>query len=120
MTDVNTLKRALLSYYAPTGPERVGFVLEREIVEVPNVCQNPEEGFAVNPLDVILYTEEQKALATWHTHPGVSSNLSGEDFKTFKAYPQLAHFVVGKDGVRCYKYSTEKKTILEVLDNESI
>ena len=55
--------------WAPVGSERVGFILEDgELVEVENVCPEPEEGFEVRGEDLVEYAE--RAVASWHTHPG--------------------------------------------------
>jgi|HigsolmetaAR201D_1030396.scaffolds.fasta_scaffold33936_2 Predicted metal-dependent protease of the PAD1/JAB1 superfamily len=81
--------------------ERVGFILKNgEIVEVENVCPEPEEGFDVKGEDILKYGED--AYATWHTHPTSDCNLSMNDYETFLNWPELEHFIVGTDGVRRY------------------
>ena len=84
------------------GPlERVGFILKSgEIVEVPNVCAKPEEGFDVSGEDIVKYADT--SVATWHTHPGGNNNLSVSDFNTFLNWPELDHYIVGTNGVRRY------------------
>lgn len=81
--------------------ERVGFILPGdEIVEVENICEDPENGFDVAGADLLKYAEN--AIASWHTHPGQSANLSVEDLNAFRCWPQLAHYIIGTDGVRRY------------------
>lgn len=82
--------------------ERVGFLLppKGKVVEVENICSDPENGFEVSAEDLVKYGET--ALASWHTHPGASSNLSADDFVAFLNYPNMKHYVVGMDGVKCY------------------
>lgn len=94
------LEDMLKSFLAP-GPERVGFILDNgDIVEVPNISDKPNESFSVSTN--ILSTYEDRMVATWHTHPGGSSNLSVEDLDGFLAWPDQRHYVIGEDGVRCY------------------
>lgn len=80
----------------------MGFVLKgNKIVEVENICTKPEEGFLVAAADVKKYLDT--AIATWHTHPGKDANLSANDYQTFVNFPHWNHYIVGTDGVRCYK-----------------
>lgn len=91
----------LSDFYNDIGPERVGFIKNNgEIVEVENVAEDPESGFAVQTGQLIELDGQIKA--SWHTHPGQHSNLSMEDYYTFKAWPHLAHYILGQDGIRCY------------------
>lgn len=102
----------LSSLYNTEGPERVGFITkDNEIIEVPNVCQTPTEGFVVDTQDIIKYSEV--SIATWHTHPSASSNLSNEDDVLVKNWPHLLHYIIGKDGVRCFYYDDKKQATLE-------
>lgn len=80
--------------------ERVGFIVDDEIVEVKNIHPDPENGFQVSATDLKEYAE--RASATWHTHPGHTSNLSVEDYHTFLNWPGLRHFIIGTDGVSEY------------------
>lgn len=78
--------------------ERCGFILKTgEIVEVVNICSDPENGFDMQGADIIKFAPQ--ASATWHTHPGDDSNLSAGDFYTFLNWPELEHYIVGNDGV---------------------
>lgn len=97
--------------YTETGPERVGFILNcGDIVEVQNVAEDPELGFIVRPEDLLIY--EETAIATWHTHPGESANLSMDDYQGFMSWPHLNHYVIGNDGVRCF--SIKEGALVEV------
>jgi proteasome lid subunit RPN8/RPN11 len=94
--------KKLLKFYSDTGNERVGFILKSgRAVEVDNICNEPAYGFDVRVEDLEKY--EDRMVATWHTHPGGSSNLSADDFTTYLNWPHLSHYVVGKDGVRHFK-----------------
>lgn len=95
----------LLSFYTPTGPERVGFVLRSgEVVEVKNTAKDTDNAFAVSAEDLIAYEDEM--VATFHTHPSCTSNLSGEDYVAFRNWPSVKHFIIGSDGVACYSVTS--------------
>jgi proteasome lid subunit RPN8/RPN11 len=79
----------------------VGFILhDGKIVEVPNACDAPDEGFEVTEEALEKYLDQ--AQATWHTHPGASANLSVGDYHSFLNFPELKHYIVGEDGVMCF------------------
>ena len=81
--------------------EQAGFILKNgEIVEVENVCHDPENGFDVRPRDILRYASE--AQATWHTHPNGKANLSENDYETFSNWPELDHYIVAPGEVACY------------------
>jgi len=71
-----------------------------EIVEVENVCPDPKNGFDIAGADLIRYGTA--AIATWHTHPESGANLSVGDHESFLNYPDLAHYIIGNDGIRRY------------------
>lgn len=90
----------LIELYDPLV-ERVGFILKSgEVIEVQNICEKPEEGFDVSGEDIAKYGLD--AIATWHTHPNASNNLSMNDHEMFLNWPELSHYIVGTNGVRCY------------------
>jgi proteasome lid subunit RPN8/RPN11 len=103
-------RNLLLSKLQPEDQlEKVGFVLTNgSIVEVENICHDPENGFDVRGEDILKH--EDSAEATWHTHPGCDSNLSVGDHETFLGFPHLAHYIIGIDGIRCFK--VEKGRVL--------
>lgn len=106
----------LVDFYAPDGPERVGFILRSgEIVEVKNVSNDPLNAFAVEPEELIRLEDEM--VASWHTHPGVTSNLSGDDYAAFKSWPDLLHYIIGKGGVTCYSVTASGAVVKNETPN---
>ncbi len=100
---MNFDKELLRTYYQPDGPERVGFILfDGEIIEVDNICTDPENGFEVRGRDLVRYGSS--AYASWHTHPGkdYDANMTMDDHKSFLAYSKLRHFIIGSDRVAEY------------------
>lgn len=89
--------------------EHVGFVLEGgKVIEVENIAEDKSNGFDVSGEDIIKYAD--KAVASWHTHPGKSSNLSALDYETFLAWPNMDHYIIGNDGIT--KYVVEGDDVL--------
>lgn len=101
MSNVDSLLPSLLELYAPNGPERVGFITKKKVVEVENRHPDPELGFEVSLED--LEANLDKAWAIWHTQPGKTSQLSYEDYLGFLNFPDQLHIVIGLDGLRVYK-----------------
>jgi proteasome lid subunit RPN8/RPN11 len=92
--------------------ERCGLLLAgNSLVEVKNIANDPVMGYLMDPEEVLPYLTNSMIVGTWHTHPNGSAQLSGEDFKGFLAWPQLVHYVIGRDGVKCYK--VENGAVLE-------
>jgi len=86
----------------PNSPERGGFVLDDgTLLELPNRSDTPTEGAMLDIPDDQLHLIT-RAVATWHTHPGTTANLSVGDHETFVSWPALKHAIVGTDGVRWY------------------
>lgn len=96
------LLETLFSLYAPTGPERVGYVSGKNIIEFNNVHPDPEKFFEVGPEDIEVIEDDVNATAIWHSQPNKSSQLSYEDYVGFYSFPELLHVVIGFDGVRVY------------------
>lgn len=113
-SEIENVKTILKQFYAREGNERVGFIYGKQIVEVRNASENPLVGFFIAPEDIIKHTDELKSWATWHTHPNQDCNLSGEDHKMFMQWPDLVHFIIGSDAVKCYQYDPTKKAVLEI------
>lgn len=110
--DINILK----TFYSDEGHERVGIILrDGSILELQNVAPDPEESFSVSTEDLIKF--EGFSVATWHTHPNAEAQLSGRDYEGFRAWPDLLHFIVGKDGIRCYSYDMTRRAIIETDPN---
>jgi proteasome lid subunit RPN8/RPN11 len=84
--------------------ERVGFILsDGNVIECPNIAPDPETSFKVDPKVVRLWAND--AAATWHTHPGGSSNLSTDDLECFIGWgPDMKHVIVGKDDMAVYYF----------------
>lgn len=86
-------------FYSPTGRERCGFILaDGTAVECENLCES-EGGFDFKADDLVKYED---AKASWHTHPGMPSNLSNGDRQSFLAWPDMQHMVIGADGTRVF------------------
>src|SRR3546814_13066179 len=91
----------LLDFYSDDGFEHCGLILTTgEIIELVNVAEDPFESFEISDDDLIKY--EDQAIASWHTHPGQSSQLSLSDYEGFLSYPDLQHHIIGNDGVTSY------------------
>lgn len=81
--------------------ERVGFVLENdEIVEIENIHDTPAKAFDTKAEDVARYGD--LAVATWHTHPNASNNLSTVDMDMFLVWNNIDHYIIGANGVKKY------------------
>lgn len=94
--------RERLKPYLEGDLERVGVVRrDGSIVELRNVLDNKVEGFDLNGED-LLELEKPETVATWHTHPSRSCNLSILDRENFLNWPELRHIIVGINGVAVY------------------
>lgn len=77
--------------------ERCGLILNgNKVVEIKNVADNPVIGYVMNPTEVLEHLTTGNVTGTWHTHPNGTATLSGEDFKNFSFWPDLAHFIIGR------------------------
>lgn len=93
--------------------ERVGFILnDGSIIELENICSDPLNGFEVKGDDLLLY--EDRVIATWHTHPGASSNPSIGDFHAVLNYPDWDHYIIGEDGIQRYRVVNGRVVIIEL------
>ena len=82
--------------------ERGGFVLDDYTLhELTNLSETPTEGAILDIQDGDLHLLP-RVIATWHTHPGATSNLSVGDAETFCQWPQQFHAIVGENGIRWY------------------
>jgi proteasome lid subunit RPN8/RPN11 len=99
---VQKIVTSLKKFYDPREKkEKCGLILmDGTIVSSKNLCGDPEKGFILDPADLVRY--EDNLYGTWHTHPGGTANLSEEDWFGFQQWPDLKHFVIGVDGVRCF------------------
>lgn len=119
MERLTKLKAELQNLYSPKGTERVGFIDKNDsLIEVKNASPKPDMGFLVSPEDIEKHCDDpDNVWAVWHTHPGDTSNLSGEDYQTFTAWAEYYHFIVGNDGVRVFKYDEKKHAVIEVKND---
>jgi proteasome lid subunit RPN8/RPN11 len=69
--------------------------------------------FSCDDLDKL---DDENVVATFHTHPNKSSNLSKEDYDAFVNWEKLLHFIIGKDKISCYKVSERGTVIVENKD----
>lgn len=105
-----SIKENLEPFYASQGDERVGFILQDgAIVEVENIAVDPAEGFDIATEDLVTFGD--LAVATWHTHPDESCNLSANDHQGFLWWPNLLHFIFGKNGLAVYQVSPEGRVV---------
>lgn len=68
------------------------------IAELKNRADDPANFFRFEQRSLTA----KSVMATWHTHPGPSANLSIDDFYFFKSWPNLFHFIISTDEVACY------------------
>lgn len=107
------MKEVLSDFYNPEGAERVGVITtEGKVIELPNISNIPLQSFSV-PTELII-SHVVPCEATWHTHPGASSVLSGQDYEMIMTWKNKIHYIIGNDGVRCYKYDHDKNSIIEL------
>lgn len=103
--------KSLFNLFDPNGDELCGVIYEDgTVVSLPNIHPNPRDNFAmsVEPL------QDPKVIATWHTHPRTSANLSVEDYRAFVQFPRLRHYVVAATEIWCYRMAGD---ILVLDDN---
>lgn len=75
--------------------ERCGFILkDGTIVEIKNVAPQPNEGYEMDPVEMLPHLDD--AVATWHTHPDTDPNLSGDDYSGFLSWPDMEHVIIGQ------------------------
>lgn len=101
----------LLTYFQRGGLERCGVVLSTgEVVELENEHSEPQNNFS---MDLALFSEN--VIATWHTHPHDSPNLSVTDYNTFRSFPKLKHLIVSSKEI--WGYYMENDILLRNDDN---
>ena len=67
------------------------------VQETENGSDDPENRFEFALADL------DGALATWHSHPSGSSNLSIDDYRFFQSWPNISHFIISSHEVWCYE-----------------
>jgi len=109
-------KRNLREFYSESGNERGGFITaDGSVIEVENVHPNKDDYFMFSCEDLDKL-EDDNVVATFHTHPNKSANLSKEDYDAFVNWEKLLHFIVGKDKISCYKVSERGTVVVEDCD----
>lgn len=114
MPDIQTKLAARLK--SDDALERCGFVTKRgRIIELKNVADKPEDQFRIAPADTLKYLQRGDVVATWHTHPRSSPNLSGEDYECFLRWDDLDHYVVGRrEGeIKVVRYFVEDGLVVQ-------
>lgn len=97
-SEILSFKEQLRGFWDPKA-ERCGIItVNQEIREVANQAEDPENTFAFRLEDL-----EDGVIATWHSHPKTSANLSIADYRFYQSWPEFIHFIVGVDEVRCYQ-----------------
>lgn len=91
--------RELFDLHNPDGPERCGVILEDgTILELDNVHPTPKYAFSMDA----AFLNDSEVAATWHTHPITGPNLSVDDYRSFKMYPDLKHYIVAASEIWCF------------------
>lgn len=104
--------RALFDLHNPDGPERCGVILDdRTILEIPNIHPDPTKAFSM-PSEAL---EAANVIASWHTHPTTTANLSVADYKAFHRWPRLRHYVVAATEIWCYGMSGDILVLCETI-----
>lgn len=115
MKNIN-FREKLEKYCCESGNERGGFITKDGfVIEVENAHLD-KENFFMFSCDDLDKLDDEDVIATFHTHPGKSSNLSKEDYDAFVNWEKLLHFIIGKDKISCYKVS-ERGTVIVENDN---
>ena len=79
-TEIQKFKKPLAEFWDPEV-ERCGIITaEGEIVEKTNRAADPARFFEFSIEDL------EGAVATWHTHPKSSANLSIDDYRFFQSW----------------------------------
>ncbi|WP_273860753.1 hypothetical protein [Photobacterium sp. GSS17] len=92
-----------------TDREHCGFITEYCVVEVSNCAIDPKTHFEISEDDVELYLDA--AVATWHSHPESSANLSLEDHALFAEIRDCRHIIVSPTEIWVY-YTTPKGVVM--------
>lgn len=108
-SEIQNFKTPLAELWDP-GVERCGIITATgEIQEKRNRASDPTRFFEFDIKDL------EGAVATWHTHPQSTANLSIDDYRFFQSWPELTHFIVSLTDVRCYLTS---KGLVHLVDEE--
>lgn len=94
--------------------ERGGILTNKGIQELKNIDSDPEHAFSMSPQD-LEKLNSSNTTATFHTHPNAKSLLTNLDYLAFLHYPRLKHYIIGNDGIRCYR--VHKGAVIEESKN---
>lgn len=84
--------------------ERCGLILASgHYLELENIAEDPQEGFEMDPIEVLQLMSEGSVVGTWHTHPTTPPVLSGADYNCFRSWPDLRHEILGFDSEGKYE-----------------
>jgi len=93
--------------------EACGFILgSGRIVEIRNICPNPNRGFNMDPHDVLSKLGIQwdsEIVGVWHTHPSGTTHPSKTDQNALfdgSIKKDWAYFIATKDEVAQYNTET--------------
>lgn len=104
----------LLSFYSDEGAERGGFLTSEEVIECKNSSE--DDTFYIPEYETLERMSEDDVIATFHTHPNKTANLSKEDFSSFQNWGHLYHFIIGNNGIMCYKVNNRGNVVIEEID----
>ena len=92
-----------------------GYITDKnEVIKCKNTHPNKENNFMFSCEDLDKL-EDESTIATFHTHPKKSANLSKEDYNSFLNWEKLLHFIIGQDKINCYKVSERGTIIIEPI-----
>jgi len=108
-SEIQQFKKQLTGNWHP-DVERCGVInLEHQVLEVTNHSDTPERTFTFVIEDI------EGNVATWHSHPSGSANLSIDDYRFFQSWPNQMHFIICQSEVRCYIVSNG---LVHLIDEE--
>jgi len=82
---------------------------KKRVRQTKNLSDTPESTFLFDGKDL------EGAIASWHSHPDGTANLSIADYRFFQSWPNQAHFIISSDEVRCY---TVEKGLVYFIEQE--
>lgn len=96
--------QSLLNLVNPEGDEVCGVILKDGTVEVrQNLHHDPRDNFAMDCSDF----DDLNIVATFHTHPRSSPNLTVADYRAFRSFPRLRHYIASQTEIWCYRMEAD-------------
>lgn len=103
---------ALMLHYWNSTTERFGLILEDgAVAEFKNQSQTPGKTLLVDRQSIEPFLP--MAVASWHTHPENSVNLSCHDYAMFLTMPSLTHYIITETRIRSFVVSNGKVMLHE-------